>query len=126
MLLLKGLSLLHEDLPGTEDAAGAAAFRFCPRPAAGIVSRRRRLGEQRQRIGDVRFGAFRLPQQIVFAQKTPVTARLRRPTDVARLQEGQDVESQLFGQQRDEISLELGLDHRHHVFYLKMDERERI
>lgn len=79
------------------------------------------MSEGRKRVGDISFGAFLFPQQIVFAEKAPVTTRLGRSTDVARIQVGQNVKGQFFGQQRDEIPLELRLDNGHHVLHLRGD-----
>lgn len=91
--------------------------------------------------------AFLSPQQVVFSQDPPVAAGLRCLQEVSRGQEAQHVQSQLqthtgahirdpagaatqsnpghcgfrlhlFGQQWYEVSLELRLDHLHHVLHL--------
>ena len=110
-------------MSGAENAATAAAFGLGSRPPAAVDVRRTGGGrrgreEERERLADVRLRALFLPEQIVFAEEAPVAARLRRPPDVPRVEEGEDVKREFFGQQRNEITLKLRLDHRHHVLYL--------
>ena len=110
-------------MSGTENAAAAAAFGLGSRPPGAVDVRRTGGGgggreEERERLANVRLRALFLPEQIVFAEEAPIAARLRRPPNVPRVEEGEDVKREFFGQQRNEITLKLRLDHRHHVLHL--------
>jgi hypothetical protein len=87
---------------------------------------RRRLRAERPRgtpplwyLFDPRLPTLLLPQEVVLGEEAPAAARLRRPEQVLRLEERQHVQRELARQQRDEVPLELGLYHLHHVAHLR-------
>jgi len=54
-------------------------------------------------------------QEIIFSQDSPTTAGLCGTSQVARREETENIQSQLFRQQRYEIALELWFNNSHHV-----------
>lgn len=69
-------------------------------------------------VVDARLAALLPPEEIVFGEDAPTAARLGGPGQIARAEEGEHVQRQLFGQEGDEVALELRLDHGHHVPHL--------
>ena len=59
--------------------------------------------------------AFLPPKEIVLSQEPPVPARQRSSYLISRLQEIQNQQRQLFGEEGDKDPLELRLEELHHV-----------
>ncbi len=59
------------------------------------------------------------PEEVVLAEDAPVAAGLRRPQQVLRLEEGEDVEGELLGEEGDEVPLHQRLNQPQQVAHLR-------